>query len=65
MKIMAGTCALAALVMLAACGDKLPESKAAKEIGNIPKQTIDKAAGGVDKALTQGAERLKDDAEKK
>ena len=54
-----------ALTHVAACGDKVPESKAAKEIGNIPKQTIDKAASGVDQALTQGAERLKDDAEKK
>ena len=54
-----------ALINLSACGDKVPESQAAKEIGNIPKQTIDKAASGVDKALTQGAERLKDGAEKK
>ena len=60
------TLALAmALTQIAACSDKVPESKAAKEIGNIPKQTIDKAAGGVDQALTQGADRLKDDAQKK
>ncbi len=53
------------LTQTAACGDKVPESKAAKEIGNIPKQTVDKAAGGVDKALTQAAERVKDDADQK
>ena len=56
---------LTAAALLAACGDKVPESKAAKEIGNIPKQTIDKAASGVDNAMTQGASRLQNDAEKK
>lgn len=65
MKSMVTMASMLALAMLVACGDKVPESKAAKEIGTIPKQTIDKAAGGVDKALAQGAERLKDDAQKK
>ena len=55
----------AALALLAACGDKLPESKAAKEIGNIPKQTIDKAATGLDSAATQASDRLKDAEAKK
>ena len=53
------------LMCLAACGDKVPESKAAKELGNIPKQTIDKAAAGVDQALTKGAEKIKEADEKK
>ena len=52
------------LMWLAACGDKVPESKAAKELGNIPKQTLDKATTGVDQALTKGAENLKQADEK-
>ncbi len=55
----------AALMVLAACGDKVPESKAAKDIGNIPKQTVDKATTGVESAMTQGADRLKDAEAKK
>lgn len=49
---------------LAACGDKLPESEAAKKLGQQPRQVIDKAAGEVNKALQQGAER-RQEAEKK
>ena len=48
---------LSALLCVGACGDKVPESKAAKELGNIPKQTLDKATTGVDQALTKGAEK--------
>ena len=57
--------ASAALTVLAACGDKVPESKAAREVGAIPKQTVDKASTSVEGALTQGAERLKDAEAKK
>ena len=57
---------LASLILgLAACGDKVPASKAAKEVGNIPKQTLDKATTGVDQALTQNADKLKEAEEKK
>ena len=56
---------LSALLCVGACGDKVPESKAARELGNIPKQTIDKATTGVDQALTKGAENLKQADEKK
>ena len=57
---------LVSLVLgLVACGDKVPESKAAKELGNVPKQTLDKATTGVDQALTKGAENLKQADEKK
>ena len=57
---------LASLILgLAACGDKVPESKAAKEVGNIPKQTLDKATTGLDQALTQNADKLKEAEEKK
>ena len=62
MKIILACCAL---VLLSACGDKVPESKAAKELGSIPKQTLDKAASGVDQALAQNAEKLKEAEEKK
>ena len=55
---------LCAWSLLAACGDKVPESKAAKEIGNIPKQTVDKASTGVDAAIQQGAERMKEEDKK-
>jgi hypothetical protein len=44
---------------IAACS-KVPESEEAKKIGNIPKQTIDKAQEDVNKALQQGAERTRD-----
>ena len=57
--------AFCALLLLAACGDKVPESKAAKELGNIPKQTLDKASSGVNQALTQNADKLKEAEEKK
>ena len=50
--------------MMVACGDKVPESKAAKEVGNIPKQTIDRATTGVDSAIQQGADRIRDEEKK-
>ena len=57
------TSALVLFFLLAACGDKVPQSEAAKQIGNIPKQTIDNAAAGVNKAMQQGAERLEEKKE--
>jgi len=51
--------AVASLFLLVACGDKVPESQAAKQVGAAPKQTVDKAAADVTKALDQGAERAK------
>ena len=56
---------LVVAILLAACGDKVPESKAAKEVGNAPKQTLDKAAAGVGEALDKGAERTREQDEKK
>ena len=52
-------------VLVTACGDKVPESKAAKELGNVPKQTMDKAVTGVEAGMAQGAERNKEADEKK
>jgi len=51
--------ALLLLTCLAACS-KLPESREAKKIGNIPKQTIDKAQADLGKALQQGEERTRE-----
>jgi len=47
------------LVTLAACGDKLPESKAAKDVGNAPKQTLDRAVSGTENAMQKSDERNK------
>jgi hypothetical protein len=50
--------AAAALLAVAAC---TPEQS--KEVGRIPKKTVDKAAADVHKAMQQGqgSERLKED----
>ncbi|HEY4374706.1 MAG TPA: hypothetical protein VGN52_22480 [Burkholderiales bacterium] len=47
------------LISLAACGNKTPESQAAKDVGNIPKQTVDKASADVNAALQKGVDRDK------
>jgi hypothetical protein len=55
---------LAALCLAAAaCGDKVPESEAAKRIGSIPKATVDKATTDVNKAMQQGSQRLEEKKE--
>jgi predicted small lipoprotein YifL len=50
---------VALLGSLAGCGDKVPQSEAAKQIGNAPKQTVDKATQDTGKALQQGADRTR------
>lgn len=57
------TLALLAAV-LAACGDKVPESEAANKLGEVPKRTEEKARQDVTKALQQGAERTRAAADK-
>ena len=57
------TLALAAMFILAGCGDKVPQSEAAKKICDIPKQTIDSAKSGVSKAMEQGSVRLEEKKE--
>jgi len=52
------------LVALAACGNKTPESQAAKDVGNIPKQTIDKATNDLNANLQKGADRDKKEDQK-
>ena len=51
MSILPRTSLLAALALAAACGDKVPQSEAAKKVGDQPKQIIDKAATDVGKAM--------------
>lgn len=55
---------MSTVLLVVACGDKVPESKAAREVGNIPKQTVDRATTGVDSAIQQGAERIREEEKK-
>ena len=57
---------LAAAVLVlafAGCGDRVPESEAAKKIGSAPKQTVDRATQGVNEAMQKGAERAKKESD--
>jgi hypothetical protein len=56
--------AIAFALATAGCGDKVPESAAARKIGEQPKQIIDKVTGDVNKALQKDAEQ-RQEAEKK
>ncbi|MFN0161463.1 MAG: hypothetical protein ACKVQQ_09545 [Burkholderiales bacterium] len=53
-----------AILLVAGCGDRVPESKAAKELGNAPKQAIDKATSGANAAIQQGVERAREEDKK-
>ena len=55
---------MAAAILLAGCGDKVPQSEAAKKVGDQPKQVVDRAAQDAAKVLQQGADRTAD-ADKK
>ena len=55
---------LVCAALLAACGDKTPESEAAKEVGRVPKQTVDRAADRATQAIEQGAARNREAEEK-
>ena len=50
-------------VLLAACGDKVPESEAAKRIGQQPKKTVDSVSSKVGNLMQQGqgSERLQEE----
>ena len=48
---------MCAAAFLFGCGDKVPASQAAKSVGEIPKQIVDKAAADTAKAVQQDAER--------
>jgi hypothetical protein len=51
------------LLALAGCGDKVPESQTAKQIGSAPKQAVDRATQGVNEALRKDAERAKKESD--
>ena len=55
-----------ALSLVAACGDKVPESEAARRIGQQPKKMVDSVSRKVGEAMQQGqgSERLKEDEQK-
>jgi hypothetical protein len=50
-------------LLVAACGDKVPESEAAKRIGQQPKKTVDSISSKVGNLMQQGqdSERLKEE----
>jgi len=60
------TSLLIALLLIAACGDKVPESEAARRIGQQPKKTVDSVSSKVGNLMQQGqgSERLKEDEQK-
>jgi hypothetical protein len=51
------------VLLLAACGDKVPESEAAKRIGQQPKKTVDSVTSKVGDLMKQGqgSERLQEE----
>ena len=50
-------------LLAAACGDKVPESEAAKRIGQQPKKAVDSVSSKVGNLMQQGqdSERLKEE----
>ncbi len=57
---------LVVALLLAACGDKVPESEAARRLGQQPKKIVDRVTTNVGKAMQQGqdSERLKEEEPK-
>jgi len=53
-------------LLLAACGDKVPESEAARRLGQQPKKIVDRVTTDVGKAMQQGqdSERLREEEQK-
>jgi len=51
------------VLLLAGCGDKVPESEAAKRIGQQPKKTVDSVSSKVGNLMQQGqgSERLQEE----
>ncbi len=56
--------AAAAALGIGGCGDKLPQSEAAKKAGEQPRQLLNQVESDVNKALHKGIER-RQQAEKK
>jgi hypothetical protein len=49
--------AAATVLTCTSCGNKTPESAAAKKLGDQPKQTVDKVTNDVTKAMQKETER--------
>ena len=62
--IVLGIVGFALTAGLVACGDKLPESETAKELGRQPKKTIDRATESTQESLQQGAGRTRQEESK-
>ena len=52
------------LALLASCGNKVPESEAAKKVGAAPKQAMDATVNTATKALEQGENKNRDAVDK-
>jgi len=63
----AGLCLffLIPLLTLSGCSDKVPESNPAKQVGEAPKQIVDKVAADAAAAVSQGADRSKSEQDRK
>ena len=57
---------LVVALLLAACGNKVPESEAARRLGQQPKKIVDRVTTDIGKAMQQGqdSERLKEEEPK-
>ena len=57
---------LGVALLLAGCGDKVPESEAARRLGQQPKKLVDRVTTDVGSAMQQGqgSERLKEEEQK-
>ena len=62
--IVLGIVGLVLVAGLVACGDKLPESESAEELGRQPKKTIDRATESTQESLQQGAGRTRQEESK-
>jgi hypothetical protein len=55
---------LCAVLFVTACGNKVPESEAAKRVGQAPKDTVNSFTNKTNELMQQGgqgSERLKED----
>ncbi|MBK8064753.1 MAG: hypothetical protein IPK29_12370 [Betaproteobacteria bacterium] len=52
------------LACLAGCGDKVPESEAARKVGAAPKQAMDNTVNSATRALEQGENKNRDAVDK-
>ena len=51
--------ATVAVMLLPACGDRVPESGSARQFGAAPKQSVDEVTNDTARALELGAQRAR------